>query len=199
MMTDELLSDAAQASLKKHAADPVVLAPHNSAWREQFEELEEQMKAVCGDRLVAIHHIGSTSVPGLAAKPLIDMMPELRRHDDGPDLAPLLAPLGFVYFGSYGIDGRHFFRRKAAVDVNVHMFETGHIEIERHVVFRDALRTDPSLLAAYQTLKEELSARFPNDVDSYALSKSDFIEGVLRDLSAPERPRSLEGLGGPDT
>lgn len=197
-MTDEPLSDAAQASLKKHAADPVVLAPHNSAWGEQFKELAKKMKAVCGDRLVAIHHIGSTSVPGLAAKPLIDMMPELHHHDDGPGLAPLLEPLGFVYFGAYGIDGRHFFRRKGEVDVNVHMFETGHIEIERHVVFRDALRSDAALLAAYQSLKEDLASRFPNDVDSYARSKSDFIEGVLRDLGAPERPRSLEGMGGPD-
>ncbi len=192
-MADDDMSEAAKASLKKHAADPVVLAPHDTAWADQFQQLADQMKDACGDRLVAIHHIGSTSVPGLVAKPLIDMMPELRRHEDGPILAPLLEPLGFVYFGAYGIDGRHFFRRKAAVDVNAHMFETGHLEIERHVVFRDALRSDANLLAAYQSLKEELALRFPNDVDSYARSKSDFIEGVLRDLGAPERP------GGPDS
>lgn len=186
------MSEAAKASLKKHAADPVVLAPYDVAWADQFQQLAEQMKAACGDRLAAIHHIGSTSVPGLAAKPLIDMLPELHRHDDGADLAPLLVPLGFVYFGAYGIDGRHFFRRKGDVDVNVHMFETGHIEIERHVVFRDALRANAKLLAAYQSLKQELAARFPNDVDSYACSKSDFIEGVLSELGAPKRP------GGPD-
>lgn len=187
-MADKTLSDAAQASLKKHAADPVVLTPHNSAWREQFRELAQQIKAACGNKLVAVHHIGSTSVPGLAAKPLIDILPELRRHTDGPSLAPLLEPLGFIYFGPYGIDGRHFFRRKGNVDVNMHMFETGHLEIERHLVFRDALRSDKTLLAAYQSLKEELVSRFPNDVDSYARSKSDFIESVLRELGAPERP-----------
>ncbi|MCE7997307.1 MAG: GrpB family protein [Rhodobiaceae bacterium] len=192
-MADKALSEAAQASLKKHAADPVVLAAHDSAWADQFAGLAAQMKAVCADKFVTIHHIGSTSVPGLAAKPLIDMMPELRRHEDGPSLVPLLEPLGFLYFGAYGIEGRHFFRRKGDVDVNVHMFETGHIEIERHLVFRDALRSDPKLLAAYQGMKEELAARFPNDVDSYARSKSDFIEGVLRELGAPERP------AGPDS
>jgi GrpB-like predicted nucleotidyltransferase (UPF0157 family) len=74
------------------------------------------------------------------------------------------------------------------MDVNVHMFETGHIEIERHLAFRDALRADANLLAAYQSLKEELAARFPNDVDSYARAKSDFIEDVLHGLGAPERP-----------
>ena len=58
-------------------------------------------------------------MPGLAAKPLIDMLPELNDHDDGAELAPLLEPLGFVYLGSYGIQGRHFFRRKADVNVNV--------------------------------------------------------------------------------
>lgn len=187
-MREDGLSDAAQASLKKHAADPVVLAAHDSAWAEQFAGLAAQMKAACGDKLATIHHIGSTSVPGLAAKPLIDMLPELRWHADGPSLAPLLEPLGFIYFGPYGIDGRHFFRRKGEVDVNMHMFETGHIEVERHLVFRDALRSDAKLLAAYQGLKEELVSRFPNDVDSYAQSKSDFIESVLRELGAPERP-----------
>lgn len=187
-MADKTLSEAAQASLKKHAGDPVVLTAHDGAWAKQFEDLAAQMKKTCGDKLVTIHHIGSTSVPGLAAKPLIDMMPELRHHEDGPLLAPLLEPLGFLYFGAYGIEGRHFFRRKGDVEVNVHMFETGHIEVERHLVFRNALRSDAKLLAAYQRLKEELVTRFPNDVDSYARSKSDFIEGVLRELGAPERP-----------
>ncbi len=187
-MTDNRLSEAAQASLEKHSRDPVILAPASPIWAEQFQKLSDQFRSACGDRFVAIHHIGSTSVPGLAAKPLIDMLPELHDGDDGPRLAPMLEPLGFVYFGAYGIEGRHFYRRKAAVDVNVHMFETGHIEIERHLVFRDALRTDGDLRAAYQTLKEDLAARFPNDVDSYAKSKSDFIEAVLHDLGAPERP-----------
>jgi GrpB-like predicted nucleotidyltransferase (UPF0157 family) len=197
-MMDDALSEAAQASLNKHAADPVVLAPPDPAWAEQFREISDQLREACGDKFVAVHHIGSTSVPGLAAKPLIDMLPVLRRHDDGPPLAAPMEALGFVYFGAYGIEGRHFFRRKGDLDVNVHMFETGHIEIERHVVFRDALRSDSKLLAAYQALKQELAARFPHDVDSYAKSKSDFIEGVLRDLGAPERPRSPEDGGGPD-
>jgi len=187
-MTDDELSEAAKASLKNHAADPVVLAPYNPAWAEQFRGISDQLFDACGDKLVAVHHIGSTGVPGLAAKPLIDLMPALRHHDEGASLAPLLEPLGFVYFGAYGIEGRHFFRRKAEINVNVHMFETGHIEIERHLVFRNALRADEGLRAAYQNLKEELAERFPNDVDSYAKSKSDFIEKNLRDLGAPERP-----------
>ena len=187
-MTNDDLSDLARASLEKHADDPVVLAPFDPVWAQQFDTLAHDMKSVCGDRLVAIHHIGSTSVPGLAAKPLIDMLPELRRHDEGPSLARLLEPLGFIYFGAYGIAGRHFFRRKDSLSVNVHMFETGHIEIERHLAFRDALRADEQLRAAYQHLKEELATKFPNDVESYARAKSDFVESVLRDLGAPERP-----------
>ncbi len=198
-MANDDLSDAAKASLKKHAADPVVLAPYDPLWPRQFDTLAHEMKSACGDKLIAIHHIGSTSVPGLAAKPLIDMLPELRRHDEGPSLAPLLEPLGFIYFGSYGIEGRHFFRRKDSLSVNVHMFETGHIEITRHLVFRDALRADDQLRSAYQHLKEELAARFPNDVESYARSKSDFVEGVLRDIGAPERPAVNEDQDGSDT
>jgi len=191
-MIKDTLSEAAQASLAKHAGDPVVLAAPNPAWADMFLELADQFRSACGDRFAAIHHIGSTSVPDLAAKPLIDMLPELNNPDEGAKLAPLLEPLGFVHLGAYGIEGRHFYRRKAAISVNVHMFEKGHIEVERHLVFRDALRSNEKLRAAYQKLKEELAARFPNDVDSYAKSKSDFIEKVLHDLGAPERP------GGPD-
>ncbi len=191
-MTDDTLSEAAKASLKKHKHDRVALAPHASVWAKQFQAISDQLLDACGDKLVAIHHIGSTSVPSLAAKPLIDIMPVLRHHDEGASLAPLLEPLGFVYFGAYGIEGRHFFRRKAEINVNAHMFESGHIEIERHLVFRDALRSDDQLLASYQNLKEALATSFPNDVDSYARSKGDFIEKVLRDLGAPARP------GGPD-
>jgi|TARA_R110002072_G_scaffold62724_11_gene156774 GrpB-like predicted nucleotidyltransferase (UPF0157 family) len=191
-MTDDTLSEAAKASLKKHEHDPVMIAPHDPVWAEQFAAVENELRSTCGNTFTAVHHIGSTSVPGLAAKPLIDVLVELPSDEIGPSFASLLEPRGILYFGRYGIDGRHFYQRKADVDVNVHMFETGHIEIERHLVFRDALRSDAKLRAAYQELKEELSARFPHDVDSYARSKSDFIEGVLRDLGAPKRP------GGPD-
>jgi len=105
-----------------------------------------------------------------------------------PALRPLLDPLGFAYLGAYGLEGRDFYRRQADINVNVHMFKAGHIEIDRDLAFRVAFRSDDGLRAASQSLKQDLAARFPNDVDSYARSKSDFIEGILRDLGAPERP-----------
>jgi len=86
-MSEAALSESARASLNKHAADPVVLAPHDPVWAKQFQEISDQLSVACGDKLVTVHHIGSTSVPGLAAKPLIDMMPDLHRHDDGASLA----------------------------------------------------------------------------------------------------------------
>jgi GrpB-like predicted nucleotidyltransferase (UPF0157 family) len=187
-MTQREISDAATADIAKRRSDAVELVSYDPIWVDEFQKIASFVQSVCGKYIVAIHHIGSTSVPGLAAKPLIDLLPVLRTAADGERCADLLEPRGFFYHGDYGIPGRHFFRQREPSAINMHMFAEGSIEIERHVVFRDALREDDALRAAYETLKRGLAAQFPNDVDSYAKSKSDFIEKVLRDLGAPERP-----------
>ena len=187
-MSKREISEAAQADLVRRRTDAVELVSHDRAWKKQFQQIARQVQSICGERIIAVHHIGSTSVPGLAAKPLIDLLPVLRSHEDGEACANFLEPQGFFYLADYGIPGRHFFRQREPLNINMHMFEQGSIEIERHVVFRDALRRDTDLRKAYQTLKQGLAKKFPNDVDSYAKSKSDFIEKVLHDLGAPARP-----------
>lgn len=182
------MSEAAKADYARRRNDPVILSPYDPHWPALYEKLAAEAMAACGERLVTIHHIGSTSVPGLSAKPLIDMMGELRSDADGPDCAKPLEALGYFYFGDFGIAGRHFFRQREPVHVNFHMFETGHFEIERHLVFRDALRADGARRQAYEDLKRDLAARFPNDVESYAMAKSAFVESILKELGAPERP-----------
>lgn len=187
-MTQRKISDAAKADLARRREDKVELVPHDPSWPALFQEIADRVRVLCGDRIVGVHHIGSTSVPGLAAKPLIDLLPVLRTHADGEACADILEPQGFFYFADYGIPGRHFFRQREPQNINMHMFAPDSIEIERHLVFRDALREDAALRDTYQALKFDLAKRFPNDVDSYAKSKSDFIEKVLRDHGAPERP-----------
>ena len=183
-----VVSAAAKADLAKHKTDRVELVAYDPAWADMFAQISRDVRAACGTLIVDIHHIGSTSVPGLSAKPLIDVMPVLNAFAAGARCADILEPLGFYYYDEYGIPGRQFFRQRGPININMHMFERGHIEIERHLVFRDALRSDARLKAAYEDLKRGLAARFPNDVDSYAMSKSVFIEGVLQDHGAPERP-----------
>lgn len=185
---DEGLSDLARAALAKRKNGPIRLVPHDPSWVLAFDTLKSELVRLCGDALFAIHHIGSTSVPGLAAKPLIDILVELHLDKQGAALSSALEPAGFVYFGAYGIDGRHFYPRRGDTDVNVHMYEKGHIEVVRHLVFRDALRAKPDLRSTYEELKRDLAGRFANDIDSYASSKSDFVEHVLHSHGAPPRP-----------
>ncbi|PCJ69256.1 MAG: hypothetical protein COA62_11545 [Rhodobiaceae bacterium] len=182
------ISEAAKADLAKHKTDRVELVAHDPAWADMFAQIAHEVRMACGDLIVDIHHIGSTSVPELSAKPLIDLMPVLNAFADGARCADILEPLGFYYHREYGIPGRQFFRQRGPVNINMHMFERGHVEIERHLVFRDALRSDAELKAAYEDLKRGLAAKFPNDIDSYAMAKSTFIEGVLQAQGAPERP-----------
>ena len=151
-MTKREISEAAQADLAKRRTDAVGLVSHDPAWKRQFQQIARQVRSICGERIIAVHHIGSTSVPGLAAKPLIDLLLVLRSHEDGEACANLLEPQGFFYLADYGIPGRHFFRQREPLHINMHKFAQGRIEIERHCVFRDAFRRDADLRAAYQPL-----------------------------------------------
>ena len=182
------ISEAAKADLAKRKTDRVQLVTYDPAWADMFVQIANDVRSACGELIVDVHHIGSTSVPGLSAKPLIDVMPVLNAYADGVRCADILEPLGFFYYDEYGIPGRQFFRRRGSININMHMFERGHFEIERHLVFRDTLRADGHLKASYEDLKRGLAAKFPNDIDSYAMAKSTFIEGVLQDQGAPERP-----------
>ncbi len=174
-------------------AGGVVLRPYDPIWPIRFEEARRGLLEACGGLLVAVEHVGSTAVPGLGAKPYLDLMPGLRRYEDGPGLVEPLAALGYVYRGEYGIRGRHYFNRQVEGDPhvwkhNVHAFAVGHYEWERHLVFRDALRADPALRDQYWAVKVELASRHVDDVEAYAEAKSAFVERVIAAAGGPPRP-----------
>ncbi|MGD9932837.1 MAG: GrpB family protein, partial [Dehalococcoidia bacterium] len=162
---------------------PVVLVPYDREWPHTFAGLRDEIAGACGDLLSGVEHVGSTAVPGLAAKPVIDVMPVLHRFDDGPACAERLEPLGYTYLGEYGIPGRHFFRKDDAATgeriANVHMYEADHDEAIAHFAFRDYLRAHDDWRDRYAALKRELAARFPNEVESYAEAKTDFVKEVV--------------------
>jgi len=159
----------------------IEVVPWQSAWPALFEEEAARIRAACGDAVVAVEHIGSTSVPGLAAKPILDIMPGLARTEDGHRTVEPMKSLGYEYFGEHGIPGRFYFDRKAggATVVHVHMFELNSPDWRRHIVFRDALRADPSIAADYQKLKLDLAVRFRNDRKAYTDAKTEFISSVV--------------------
>ncbi len=159
----------------------IVLVPYRPEWAVGFEEMRRRILTVCGDRVIDVLHIGSTAIPGIVAKPVIDMLPLIRRFEDGRDCVKPLAELGFEYMGAYGIAGRHYSRRGMPRTHQVHMFAADHSEVGRLLRFRDYLREHPEAARAYAKLKQELAARFFDDVAAYAEAKTAFcarIEGL---------------------
>ncbi len=135
------------------------------------------------DALCALHHIGSTSVPGLIASPVIDMLGEAQDPAAIDACAPALADLGYVARGENGIPGRRFFEKRDAAgnrSHHLHVFALGATEIARHLAFRDRLRADPTLSADYAALKLAILAGGVARREDYQQAKAAFITQVSR-------------------
>jgi GrpB-like predicted nucleotidyltransferase (UPF0157 family) len=156
----------------------VRVVPHDPTWTQTFEKEAATLRAVLGEEALAVHHIGSTSVPGLAAKPTIDVLVEVRKIGKVDDLDRTMAERGYEAWGEYGIPGRRFFTkdRGSRRTHNVHVFEAGTPEVERHLAFRDYLTQHPETARAYESLKEDLAEKFPTDIEAYMDGKDAFVK-----------------------
>jgi GrpB-like predicted nucleotidyltransferase (UPF0157 family) len=161
--------------------DLVELLPHCPEWDMLARAEADRIVRACDGRVVAVEHIGSTAVPELSAKPILDLMPGIRRLEDGPPTIPAMEGLGYICRGEYGIPGRLFFQKMRGDlrMVHAHMFVTGVDDWDRHILFRDHLRTHPDATRAYEELKTALAARYPNDRDAYTDAKGEFILGIV--------------------
>jgi GrpB-like predicted nucleotidyltransferase (UPF0157 family) len=161
----------------------VELVPYNPEWPRMFACIRQRILDACGGLVVDVEHIGSTSVPGLAAKNVVDLMPGLRRFEDGQRSLAAMESLGFVSKGEYGIPGRHLFTMDEPESGrrlhNCHMYEVGHDEWIAHLAFRDYLRTHDDARDRYEALKRDLAARHPDDVEAYAEAKTEFVKEVV--------------------
>jgi len=167
----------------------IVLTPYDRAWRSQFAAARDEILSACGGLVIEVHHIGSTSIPGIAAKPIIDMMPVVRRFEDGTACVGSLRKLGYEYRGEYGIAGRHYFVRGDPRSHQVHLFAADHGEVERHLLFRDFLRAHPDERGAYEHLKRDLAKQFSHDVQAYAAAKTPFCDRIVGLARAAAQPR----------
>ena len=161
----------------------VRVVPHDPAWREAFEAEAAALRSVLGDEAVAIHHIGSTSVPNLHAKPTVDVLVEAREIGNLDDLETELDEGGYEAWGEYGIPGRRFFTRDRGPErlCNVHVFEAGSPGVERHLAFRDYLTRHPETARAYGDLKGDLAERFSADMEAYMNGKDAFVKKVEKE------------------
>ncbi len=155
----------------------VELVPYNPEWSQLADQETKRILENLSIPVIGIYHIGSTSVPGIKAKPILDFVLEVENLEDVIENVELFKKLGYSSKGEFGIPGRQFFTKDTNGDRthHLHVFQQGHPDIERHLVFRDYLRANPDAAREYERLKEELARRFPKASGSYTEAKSEFI------------------------
>ena len=165
---------------------PIIIEPYNPQWSVEFEKIKEYLLPHIGELIVDIHHVGSTSVPGLSAKPIIDFDIEIATMDVFPEVKEQLSQLGFRHEGDYGISGREVFKPEKPDDFMMYYMyvcSSDSVELKQHLYFRDALRNDPNAKKEYGTLKTVLADKCGNDIDSYIDGKTNFIRSMLERLN----------------
>ena len=161
--------------------DPVIVVDYDPRWPLIYEEERRLILGALGRWVVAIEHIGSTSAPGLAAKPIIDIMVGGRSLDDAERCIAPLASVGYVFKPDDTMPGRRYFNKGPQSDHrHLHMVEVGGEMWQNQLRFRDYLRAHPETAAAYAALKRELAASFGRDREGYTDAKTEFIQSVLR-------------------
>ncbi len=163
---------------------PVIIVPYDPKWVDLYRVEAAHIQDAIGEYIIAIEHIGSTSVPGLAAKPIIDILIGLKGLADTPLFVPPLEKIGFVYKPENEVDfpeRRYLHKKKPGqLIVHLHMVEPNTEFFKRHLAFRDYLRAHPESAAEYAALKTALAAKFGNDREGYTDAKTDFIKGIER-------------------
>ena len=161
--------------------EPIVIADYDPHWPEHFEVLRSRIAPVLGPLAAAIDHVGSTAIPGLAAKPIIDIDVLLYSTADLPGAITRLATLGYQHKGDLGVPGREAFRPPPN-DLPHHLYVCAPPcrEYTRHITFRDHLRTHPEDAHAYERLKRTLAVEHRNDREAYNQAKTEFVEAALR-------------------
>ena len=167
----------------------VRLVPYDPAWPSLFTAEQQRLTSILVQDSLAlvIEHTGSTAIPGLAAKPILDI---LAGAPDTTSLARAIDTLqraDYIYRGEQGIPGRHFFRRGNPRQYHLHLTLTDSDFWRDHLLFRNYLRANPEVAAEYAAIKHELAKRYPFDRESYIDGKTQFVQRVLREASAVGR------------
>jgi len=160
----------------------VEVIEYQSSWSEQFQDEHDKLKKIVGDNWIYGHHIGSTSVKGMAAKPIIDILLEVKHISGLDECKHLFRQLGYEPLGENGLKGRRFFRKGGLNRTHhVHAYEAGHDDVKRHLVFRDYLKAAPERAKAYADKKRQLAKAYPEDIASYINGKDAIIKEIEKE------------------
>ena len=178
----------------------IVVVEYDSSWPLTFANLQAPILEALRDVALAVEHVGSTSVPGLAAKPIIDIDVVLATRTELPVTIGRLASLGYVHRGNLGIEDREAFENPPHLPPHhLYVCVQGSAALQNHLSVRDYLRRTPAAVTVYGRLKKDLAEKFPTDIDSYVEGKTDFLldvlraagfsDGVLEDIRAANRKK----------
>jgi len=164
----------------------IEVVPYDPRWPEAFALEAPRLRDAIGENVVAAHHIGSTAVPGLCAKPTIDIVVEVRDIEAVDARNERMEQLGYEARGEWGFSGRRYFVKQQGSQRthHVHVYQTGHPEIEDSCAFRDYLRAHPTQAREYGCLKERLAQQFRLDGQGYRDAKAIFVERMVNEARA---------------
>ena len=155
----------------------VEVVPYNHQWPQMFEDEASKIKTIMNEIMVEIDHIGSTSIPGMSAKPVIDILVEVNSIEKVDSYNQEMMDLGYDPKGENGIPNRRYFSKGGDNRTHhVHIFQSGNPEIARHLQFRDYLTAHPEDANLYSELKQSLAKQYPADIEQYILGKDKLVK-----------------------
>lgn len=160
----------------------VKLSPHNPVWKKLYKKEEKLLHPIIEKYALDIQHIGSTSIPGSKAKPIIDIAIGVKNLKDGGKFVEPLELLGYEYKHNAGIKGRYFFAKgnKTEKTHHIHIVKLGGKLWKNQIIFRDYLLKHKEVVKEYNELKEGLAEKYKNDREKYTAQKDTFIKGILK-------------------
>lgn len=184
----------------------IYLADYDPRWPQMFEDERARIVNAIGEWVADVQHVGSTAIPGLAAKPIIDIAVHLKSLVDALKRITPLVEIGYDCLGEFGIADRIYFRKPTDTPApgqraghdgtgrthQIHMYELGHEQYEKQIIFRDYLRAHPHAAGEYEALKRDLAVRHAGDIEAYANAKSDFVQSILRSAALARSPSPAE-------
>lgn len=163
----------------------VVVLPYDERWKRDFLKIKAELASTLGQLAIGIEHVGSTSVQGLSAKPIIDIDVVIKDYSILKDVVAALGEIGYQHEGNLGIVGREAFKYDGKEHLKKHhlyVCPEDSTELRRHIAFRDFLRAHPEAVREYSRIKEEGAKQYPHNIERYLEYKSPFIEKIYAEI-----------------
>ena len=166
-------------------AKRILVLPYDEQWKQDFLKIKAEIAGALGQLAIEIEHVGSTSVQGLSAKPIIDVDVVIKDYTVLEDVVSALGEIGYQHEGNLGIAGREAFKYDGKDHLKKHhlyVCPEDSSELRRHLAFRDFLRAHPEAVREYSRIKEEGAKQYPDDIEGYIEHKSPFIERIYAEI-----------------